>query len=307
MSREVVTINKLTWMHVEQVNEDDAKFLREHYKFHPLDIKDCLGVTQRPKLDIYPRYIFLVFHFPYLDEGKRKVRVHELMVFAGRHYLITVTNEVLPSLKKYWTSFVSKSKRAVAYDPLKNNSGYLLYKILDTMFRESLPIVDAMGEKVSDLEEQVYADQGRDTVYNLAYLRRKIFKLRRILEPQAQIVGKLVVNRQEFFSRDLEAYFDDVHDLVEKSVVAVESFRDTLEGLHETNQSLISQRTNDTIKTLTVISVALLPLSVITGYYGMNVVGLPFASHPIGLLIITVVLVAMFLGVIGIARQRRLM
>lgn len=307
MSREAVKINKLTWMHVEQVTEEDTKFLREHYKFHPLDLKDCLGTTQRPKIDSYNRYLFFVFHFPYFDEKLRRVKIHELMVFVGKQYLVTVTNEVLPSLRKYWHSFVSKSRRQVNYDPLKNNSGYLLYKILDVLYKESLPIIDRIGKRVGELEDEVYDADSRETVYHLAVARRNIITLRRILEPQVLIVGKLVAMRQSFFAKDLAVYFDDVHDYLEKAVVTMETFRDTIEGLHETHQAIITQRTNNTIRILTVFSVAMLPLTVITGYYGMNVVNLPLAHVPWGLIVISGILISVFLAVLLVARQRKFM
>ncbi|MFA6908296.1 MAG: magnesium transporter CorA family protein [Patescibacteria group bacterium] len=307
MSRQEVKINKLIWLHIDQVTEEDTRYLQNRFRFHLLDLKDCLGTTQRPKVDFYPRYAFFVFHFPYYDEQQQRIRIHELMVFAGRQYLVTVTNEPLPTLRKYWNSFVSKSKRAVSYDPLKNNSGYLLYKILDVMYRQYLPIIDSTGELVTDLEDKVYTQQDRETVFRLAVARRQVLTIRRILEPQVLIVGRLVAAKYTFFSKDLEVYFDDVHDYLEKALITVDAYKDTIEGLHETNQSLLTQRTNDTIKTLTVISVALLPLTVITGYYGMNVVGLPFATHDSGLWIITILLVGLFLGIIGIARRQRLM
>ncbi|MFC1687027.1 magnesium transporter CorA family protein [Patescibacteria group bacterium] len=306
MARKEIKFHKLTWVHVDKMSEEDARVIKRRFRFHQLDLNDCIEPVQRPKLDTYRPYFFLVVHLPQYDAENKKIIMQQLNVFVGKHYVVTATQEDIPALAKYWNSYVRKSKRHLPYDNLKNNAGYLLYKILDVTFRQATSVIDSFGKKISDIEDRVYADENNAAVRGIARIRRDIFTLKQMLEPQVRIVGQLVSLKESFISSELAVYFDDVQDYLEKLWSSVLIYKDTVDGLHNTNESMISLRTNEVIKMLTVVSVALLPLTLLTGIYGMNVQGLPFAGSPLGIVIIFAILLGIIIGIIVFSKRRNL-
>lgn len=299
-------IYHLRWVHITDITNEDIGYLEKHFKFHPLDIKDCREGVQRPKLDIYPGYFFMIFHFPIYDERTRRVSISSLNVFLGKDYLITLTIEPDKFLNNYFERMQKKAKSGFKFDELKNSPAYLLYKIIDIRYRQSFSIINVVSKQLSAVEEEVYTNQNKEATANLAIIRRNIMSLRRILEPQLKMVDRLVNLKSPLIADKLSVYYDDVHDYIENTWSAFESYRDTIDGLYSTNDSMINQKTNEVIKTLTIISVALLPMTLIASIYGMNVEGLPFASHPIGLWVIFMLMGVIVLGSIYFARRNNM-
>ncbi|MDP3965121.1 MAG: CorA family divalent cation transporter [bacterium] len=301
MSAQVAEKESLTWMHVTDPGEDDLQKLRE-YKFHPLDIQDCQPQSvQHPKMDIYRNYVFLVFHFPIYDARERKVEYLEIDAFVQHGLLVTVTKGRLDLLDRMFKSYrnLRSSKHTV-----RNSAGFQLYKIMDRLYRMSTPILNEIGESVNWSEEEVYKSTPKQIAYELAITRRNIQKLYRILDPQRSVMLRLINVKKSFLPEQISIYFDDVHDYLSRSITLLENFRDSVEGVHLTNDFLMSQRINNVMKSLTIISVSLLPLTLLTGLYGMNVEGLPLADNPFGLGLVGIGLLGVILGVIFILRKK---
>ncbi|MFH0952091.1 MAG: magnesium transporter CorA family protein [Patescibacteria group bacterium] len=306
MSVQIAKAKKLRWIYIERVGNRDIEYLRHNFNFHPLDLKDCSSKTQRPKIDVYPGYLFLVFHFPKYNREKRRVESQQLNIFIGGNYVATVSGPRLPVLSEYYLQWREKTSKGLKYDKLKNNSGYLLYKILSILFNESLPVVDILGLYINKAEEEVYSQDNRDAAREIAVVRRNVMNFRSILEPQNPIIDKLVNIKKHFISIDLSVYYDDIHDYLEKTMMTLNNYKEIINGLHDTNESMISSRTNETMKTLTVISVALLPLTLFASIYGMNISSLPFAEHPFGLWVLFGAMFVFIMVAIYISRRRNL-
>ncbi|MFC1663279.1 magnesium transporter CorA family protein [Patescibacteria group bacterium] len=306
MSVQIARANKLKWTYIERASNRDIEYLRDKFQFHPLDLKDCLSKTQRPKIDVYPAYLFLVFHFPRYDREKRRVESQQLNIFVGRNYVVTVSGPRLPVLAEYYSQWKEKTSKKLIYNKLKNNSGYLLYKIISELFDESLPVIDIIGLYINKVEEDVYSEDSRNAAHEIAVVRRNVMNFRSLLEPQIPIIDKLVNIRKTFLSRDLSVYYDDVHDYIEKTSMTLNNYREIIANLHDTNESIISQRTNDVMKTLTMISVALLPLTLMASIYGMNITGLPFADHPFGLWVVFGIMFIFVVVTVIVSRKKNL-
>ncbi|MBU0598384.1 magnesium transporter CorA family protein [Patescibacteria group bacterium] len=306
MSLKTVAIFKLRWIHISPISDEDIGYLEQNFRFHNLDLKDCREGVQRPKLDIYKHYLFMIFHFPMFNKQTRRVGIQSLNVFLGEDYLITATNDRDHFLERYFNRFRKSGKRSLHYDPFKNNASYLLYKIIDIMYHRTLPVINEIGVYLSEVEEEVYSHKNKDATTNLSIIRRNILNLRRILEPQLKMVDRLVHMKASFFSEKLSVYYDDVHDYLENMWAALGNYKDTLDGLFNTNESFINQRTNEVIKTLTVISVALLPMTLVASIYGMNVTNLPLADHPIGIWVILFILASIVLASIYFAKRKKI-
>ncbi len=289
---------KLHWVNIDEIDEEAIEFLQNNYKFHPLDIEDIKSETHHPKIDIYREYVFLVFHVPEFDTEHRKLISDELNIFIGKNYVVSITHKLVESLDSFFNRMLHNSR--LRRDVLERGSGFLSYRILSNVFHNVYPTIGKLGKDVVAVEEAVFKVSGSESVKFLATTRRNILSMRRILDPQRQIIASLAGVRKQFLPEILTPYFDDVRDNIEKAHVLLDAYKDTIDGLNETNESLISFRTNQIIKMLTILSVSLMPANLFTGFYGMNIVGLPFAEniffvYGVGLLLVGGILLVLWL------------
>ena len=296
MKAEEIKTNGLTWINIDQPDESTADYLKKLKKrFHPLNIQDSIEVNQTPKIDIYRHYTFLVLHFPVYDFEEQKINILELNIFIGKDYLITIPEEKIDVLDKYFR-YYKKAVGRKGQKGFRSSPAFLLYKILDRLYRATLPLVNTMAESINRVEHEIYEENTKVAVKDLMLVRRNVLHLRRIMEPQQLIINSLANLKIGFFPSEVAVYYKDIRDYLNRVWATIQGFKDFVEGLNDTNEALISHRTNEVIKALTVISVCLLPLTLLSGIYGMNIVGLPFAGHPQALLIIAGVMVAILIG-----------
>jgi len=278
--QEIVAKNNKRWIHFDSVTEELGEYLKENFKFHPLDIEDVMSDRQRPKLDTYKNYLFLIAVFPYFDkEEKQRIRGREVDFFITKNVLITICKKSNPGLDDFFKRVSESEKLQRIW--LERDPSFILYKILELQFRHTGVALDELGRQIHDVEEDVYGHELKSVASDLAVLRRCILALRRMLDPQRVTINGLVLMKKDFMTEEMSIYFDNIHDYVEKVWVETDNCKDTVEGLHLTNESLVSQHTNQIIKILTVISVGMMPLTLLSGIYGMNLIHLPFADQPI--------------------------
>lgn len=270
----------LTWTNINSVNDETLKFLNDNFKFHQLDIADIKSESQNPKLDTYKDYLFLVVHFPQWSMGMQKIIYHEIDIFVGPDYLVTIQHGKNKDIKDFF--YRSMNNRKTRNGWINKSPGFLLYKILEELFSQSRVLINTLGKQISNIENEIFDDKpDNNIIRELAIYRRNVLNLKRILDPQRFIIASLSNTRKTFLDETLSPYFDDIKDYLDKLWVIVDTYKETLDGLHITVESLINQKTSKVINYLTVISVALLPLTLLSGIYGMNIDGLPHAEEPI--------------------------
>lgn len=304
MTIKTIKENNQTWINIEQVDEEALLFLKQNYNFHQLDLEDIQSEVHTPKIDIYKNYLFLVLHFPEWNHQGKKVEISKIDFFVGDGFVITVYHGKNKEIKNFFYRCL-KNHRTKS-DWMGQSSGYLLYHIIESLFHESRAILNNIGKHVSLMEDEIFANEQRvETIKELAIHRRNILTFRRIIDPERYLISNLSHIRKPFLDETLSLYFDDVRDYLDQIWAIIESYKDTIQGLHTTVESLINQRTNRVISILTVISVALLPLNLLASIYGMNIDSLPFAHKPLTILgIFSVVLVVILLTII-VARNRK--
>ena len=268
---------KCRWIHIDDVDETAPAYFSENFKFHALDIEDVMSERQRPKVDIYKYYLFLIAVFPYYDKEKFKVREREVDIFLNRDTLITIAKNSNPFLDHIFERVNTSHKLKKLW--VEKGASFLLYKILEKLFRESHQAFDIVGRQITEVEDDVYDNELKSVARDLALIRRSVFTLHRVLDPQRFTINVLVNLDREFIPAEMANYFDNIHDYIEKIWMEVESHRDMVDGLHRTNESLISQHTNRVITTLTIISASLMPLTLLSGVYGMNI-RMPLVDEP---------------------------
>ena len=289
-----VKYGSFTWINIPNPTEDDLRYLKRKYKFHALDLEDCLSEHERPKVEEYDDYLFVLMHFPILRKRLKSVDSDELDFFVGKDFLITLNGNKLDNVSEIFEKCKKSQKSRKFF--MEKGSGYLLYTIVSTLFDDVFPFIDRINADVRQIEHSLFESghNAKDLLYDIMVLKRQIINLRRIILPQRSVMLILEDKAKYFISESLEVYFDDVVDKIEKLWSNLEASKEFVESLQETNESIISHTTNNIMKILTVISVILLPLTFITGLYGMNV-NLPYASNETVFLSIVAVMIVIAL------------
>jgi magnesium transporter len=292
----------LTWIHLDAPDPETATGLAERFGWHPLDIEDVLSKRQRPKVDEYDDYRFIVLHFPYYDKAVQRLNAAELDIFLGNGYLVTLPNvELLPVSRLF--------QRCTDDDELRESlfskgSGYLLYHVLDDLFDYCFPILDKIGFKLDSIEDDIDESRFEELVRDISKAKQEIISYRKIIKPQRPTLRLLERHVERFLPEDLELYFDDLVDASERIWDLLDNYKEVVEALEATNEAAIAHRQNDVLRLLTIISVTMLPLFVITGIFGMNVAFPGEGTHTAFWIILGGMLAAL-VGMIGFFRYKR--
>lgn len=303
-SVESLTWGNLTWVNIERPTEQETEYLAQNYHFHPLDLDDCLSRIQRPKIDEYKDYLFLVFHFPSFNKQARTTTASQLSVFIGEKYLITLhKGELKPLVKLFKECQIDEESRQ---ENLSQGSSYLLYRIIDRLVDYCLPILNKIVGNIEEVEDNIFSDSTRGAVKEISILRRDIISFRRIIWPIRAVIGSLEPKIRRFTKMDLAVYFGDTVDHVDKIWDALDEYKEIIEGLNDTYDSLASNRTNDVMRMLTVIATILLPITVVASLYGMNI-PLPFQQSDYSLLFVFLIMAVIIGGMLYFFHRKRLM
>jgi magnesium transporter len=303
MAIKTLTADKLTWININAVDTEALDFLKKNYNFHHLDLEDVQGESQSPKIDTYKNYLFVVLQFPQWKAEIQSVIPHGLDIFIGENYLITIQHSKSKEMKNFF--YRCMKNKSVKNDWMSQNSGYLLHKLLESLFKNSQPILNNIGKQLDSVERDIFGgEQDTSVVKKLAVNRRNILNFRRIIDPQRYLIANLSHTRKPFLNEETSLYFDNINDYLSKLWSIVDTYRETVNGLHVTTESLINQRTNKVIGILTTISVALLPFTVLSSIYGMNIVGLPYAQNPIAIWLMFLGLAALVFITIMVLRKK---
>lgn len=277
MAIKIIKAKKFKWYYLTDFSTPELEFLKKHFKFHALDFKDLAGEIQRSKIDIYKNYLFLVFQLPELEKDRKRISVNQIYFFLGKNHLVTISQEKIKVLNNLFYKIIGGKK--IREEAFSKGSGYLLYKILDHLLRNNWSIYQYLEEEINRIERDIDETKGKKLVFDIAYLRRLILQFKAITDPKRLVINTLSKIKVNFIDQEMLVYFDDLDDFVEKNWFILERYQDRILSLHEINESLISYRTNKIMKILTIFSVALLPLTLLSGIYGMNI-SLPFANNP---------------------------
>jgi magnesium transporter len=294
----------LTWVNAVAPDLETSQALAERFGWHPLDVEDIVSKRQRPKVDDYEddQYLFAVLHFPVFDKTVQRLNGAELDVFIGQDYLVTIPNrELLPV-----TRLFARCDSDVAFrgQLFAKGSGRLLYEVLDDLFDYCFPILDKIGHKLDRIEDEMFAGAAEDVVRDISNVKQEIISYRKVIKPERATLRVLERRINRFLPEELELYFDDINDAVERIWDQLDNYKEVVEALEQTNESVISHRQNDVLRLLTLISVTMLPLTLLTGIFGMNVV-YPGEATSVAFWVILAGLLATLVGMVGFFRWKR--
>jgi magnesium transporter len=290
----------LRWINIERPRQIDRAWLEEHFDFHPLDYEDVFSRNQRPKVDEYDDYLFVVLHFPAYDKQIGRLNAAELDVFVGPDYVVTLPNQPIPPLEYLFER--CRTSEDVRAQLFSKGPGYLLYKIVDDCVDASFPMLRKMGNKLERLEEDIFEGRSAEIVRDLSNVKQEIINFRKIVRPQRVALRDLERTRR-YVSEDLEVYFDDIIDASERIWDMLENFKEVVEALEDTNESVLAHRLNDVLRILTAFSVIMLPLTLIASVFGMNT-GVPGEHSIAGFWVVLLVMLFVLVGMLAVFRRR---
>ncbi len=297
-----LSANGLIWIHLDAPNHESATTLAERFGWHPLDVEDVLSKRQRPKVDEYPDYLFAVLHFPFYDKAVQRLNAAELDVFLGPGYLVTLPNvELLPVTRLFQRCLDDQKLRENLF---AKGSGYLLYHVLDDLFDYCFPILDKIGHKLDSIEDDIDEARFEEIVRDISRAKQEIISFRKIIKPQRPTLRLLERKIERFLPEELELYFDDIVDASERIWDLLDNYKEVVEALESTNEAAIAHRQNDVLRLLTIISVTMLPLTVITGLFGMNVL-FPGEGTTAAFWLILGAMAAVVTAMVGFFRYKR--
>ena len=256
----------LLW--VDFVNEapDICLPILQGFGFHPLAISDALEETHIPKLDDWGNYLYIVLNYLNINENRKSwdTTVEELDIFLGENYIITHHDSPIPAIEETWAS-CDRDIRNV-----QNGADHLLYKIADHLVAGYMPTVEKIDAAIDQIEDQVFDKPTSRTLEKLFALKRVLLAMRRILLPQREVMNKLARDDYRVIDTKDRVFFRDIYDHLVRLHDLNESLRDLVGGALDTYLSVVNNRMNEVMKTLTIITTLFMPLAFVTGFFGMN-------------------------------------
>lgn len=290
------------WVDIQNPTSKDIDDLRRSFRFHPLVLDELLIPAWRPKVERFPDYLSLILYYPVYSKERKETRPRELDILVTKDALITVHYSSIVPVKALFD-------KCNMYPEARNNylgqsSGFLLFYVLSGFWKQSLLKLTRVNLKIDQIEEKIFQGEERAQVREISLAKADVINFWRIVEPQGEILRRLQKEGVDFFGPDVEPYLSDIMDDYNQSVHELQTARETMRALEETNNSLLTAKTNEVVHLLTVLSTLVLPLTFIASLFGMNA-ALPLGNHPKDFWIIVVFMVIASVAMYFVFRRKR--
>jgi magnesium transporter len=251
----------------EEVHKDVEHVLREIMHFHPLAVDDALVETHVPKVDDWGNYLYIVLHAVDYKAGMNRIETLEVDAFVGTNYLVTHHVHEVPALERLWQTILRDERHT------RRGVDYLLYELCDFIATDYMPVMDRIDDAIDQIQDTVFDTNDPRMVQTIFRLKSAVLDLRRVLSPQREVLNKLSRGDFPMIEPNVRVYMRDVYDHFVRLADLNESLRDLVAGSLDTYLSVTANRTNNVMKVLTIITVLFMPLTFITGFFGMNFFG----------------------------------
>ncbi len=259
----------IVWVDVTDPTGQDFDDLAREFGFHPLSIEDCRSQHQRPKVEEYTGYYFIVLYEATLVNDEYQLELRELNIFLGKNYLVTVHSQQIRAIKtaeNLWQGWTDLAERG---------TGLLAYLLIDAIVDDYLPLLDGISDRMDELEDQVFGDFQPESLHEIFRIKKQLLFLRRVIAPLRDVFNTMLRREQPIFSRETTVYFQDVFDHLIRVADTIDSLRDMLNSTMDAYLSVSGNRMNMVMKRLTALSTILMSVTLIAGIYGMNFTFMP--------------------------------
>jgi magnesium transporter len=285
MSVKIIHTKNLRWIDIVSPGSEEIEYLKKNFDFHPLDYEDILGKSEHTKIETHKDYTLMVLLFPVYDRKTKTIHPGEVDFFIGRDYLVTIHDGSMYTLVKLANSVHTEA--ASRTEHMSKNSGYLLYQILESLFRRGFPILDHINKDMTEIENNIFSDLSLNMLEKISQMKRNIIDYRRIMKTHHLIIKRLISKKETYLIfTDSKSYYTNLLEHSENiwDILAIQ--KETVEALQDANTSLATNRLNQTTKIVTILSALFLPATFIMFLFGLSVKDLPFNSNPHGFWII---------------------
>jgi len=295
----------LTLINVNKPREEELNFLEEECQFYSLDVKDCLLPPQRTKIVERADYLFVVLIFPIYNYQTKEIYSSEIDFFIRKDLLVIVHNNELNSLVDLLKKIENNKNLQEQY--LSGNPASLLYEILNLLLSYCFPILNHISIDIDNIEKRIFVGDEKKMVREILSIKQNIVNFRKVMQAHKTVIRKLIIKAPQFFSIiKLNIYFNNLIEYIKEIWDTLENYKEAINALHATNESLISFRLNDIMKLLTMISVILLPITLIASVFGMNA-DMPFLVHPNSFFYVLFFMCIVSLGVVWFFKIKKWM
>ncbi len=291
------------WIHLTRNQPQDIDYLKRRFGFHPNDLRDALPPLQRHKLVVREDYLFLVLLFPVFNRKTRIVSSAEIDFFIQPQRLISINNGTLPVIEKLFTE-IRKDKNLKS-DIFEDGITALVHELISAQFEELFPMLVHISSDIDEVEEDLFKSDQRGTILELLRIKTNIVNIRKAMQGHKRVIRELINKGVKKVPIIRRAGFEDLVQQSKEFWDTVELQRDTIDALHETHASIIENRTNDVIKTLTMFSVVIFPMTLVAALFAMDVGGLPLRTEPFGFFVVIVILALLALTMFAYFKKRR--
>ena len=283
--------------------EEHIRDLKKVYDIHPLHLEDIVSTVQRPKIDEEADYIFFVFHFPQFNSETNRINSIEVDFFLTQNDLLVVIDTQFQTIEEIIQNIAGKKKEKEKY--FAGGPGMLLYRILDNLVDSVFPLIDLFERGIEKIDRDVFADDPRNVTVQLSYLRRNVIFFQSLVKPELNSFASIEKSTHLFVTEEIKTYFSNITDHLKKIWDRLEDVIELSNNLSQTFESYLTFKTNETIKILTMFSVILMPLTLLSGIYGMNLAFLPLAEHPQALTYISLSMISVVAVMIGFFKIKK--
>jgi magnesium transporter len=262
------------WIDLRHQDQAQLELLRDRFDLHPLALEDCAHLDQRPKMEEYRDHVFLVTQgFSAAGAKVQELVLQELHAFLGERYLITVHVEQVAALEEVWTRAAGEPRL------LERGVDFVYYLVADGIVDDNFPILDRIADELDELEDSVLARPRLEDLHRIFELKRHLVAMRKVLSPQRDVFGLIAKRGDPRISERTAFYLRDVYDHLVRINESIEGNRDLLGNALDAYLSAVGQRTNEIMKSLTLLSAIFLPLAFVVGFFGQNFDNLPFIKQ----------------------------
>lgn len=272
---------RLTWLDMSSPTEAESRLLTEVFSFHSLAVEDCMTFVHNPKIDDYGTYLYVVVHGIDSEELKKgRLKTHDLDIFLGDNFIVTYHKGHFRSLE----SVMERCTRNPAFMGAEPDG--LMHRLLDAMVDNYLPIMDRFADEMDSIEKEVFSRPKKHIPQKLLLIKKDVLSLRRIVYPQREILRQLGSGEYARISPRWAPHYKDIYDHAFMVSELIESYRDSITSTMDVYLSNVSNRLGEIMKVLTVIATIMMPLTLLTGIFGMNFQHMPLLDNPAGFYII---------------------
>lgn len=300
-----IDYNGLKWIDIVKPTQNEMEMLKNKFDFHELLLEDCMTEHQRSKVDDYDDYCFIVLHFPRYRKELKRMDSEEIDIFLSHNYLITIHEGELKPLCALARKCHTREDYREEY--MADGSALLLYEIIKRLFDYCFPMLDKIGHIIDDINKDLFRKRSGNVLEVISMAKMQIINYRRVIKPLRPVILTLEKIIGRYLPEDMEIYFDDITDKAEKLWDMLENYKEVIESVDNTFGSLTNQRINNLMRTFTIVQVAILPMTLVSGLFSMNVKGIPMSNFPMAFWVVfgMIFIPTLFIGILFFMKRHK--